>query len=153
MEKVINTVKSMLGMEVSNDSVNAKLFDSGRAIPAKSAYMHSKYGINKTQSSLLREFFVNANELIASKSNRNEYCCMLPVDNDIKKFIPHIVKRYRDELGYEVIVLDKNTKITTTDNKTVSLNKEISFIILMWDCADISEEVLPDVPEDNNKTA
>jgi hypothetical protein len=67
---------------------------------------------------------------------------MIEVDKDIKEFIPEIIERFQNKLGYTLVVLDKDTVITnkiTGDNKDFSIPTESTFIIIMWGNASISD--------------
>jgi hypothetical protein len=114
--------------------------------------MRAKYGMDTTQTSLLKKFFNDVNDLIAAKSLDGSYCCMIEIDKDIKQFIPEIIDRFQNKLGYTLVVIDKDTVITnkvTGDNKQLDIASDSAFIILMWSTAYISDIQTSDTIEEN----
>lgn len=120
----------------------SKIFNEERAVAAKSAYMQAKYGHSLTQTDLLKRFFANANAIIKEKCLAGTYCCMIEIDNDIKEHIAKIVYHFKTKLGYKLAIIDNNTIISNKDDSsTVNLQPNSTFLILMWNDADISETV------------
>jgi hypothetical protein len=119
---------------------------------AKSAYMRAKYGIDTNQTTLLKKFFNDVNALIAAKSLDGSYCCMIEIDKDIKQFIPEIIDRFQNKLGYTLVVIDKDTVITnkvTGDNKQLDIASDSAFVILMWGNAFISDIEASDITKED----
>lgn len=138
---MVEKFKEILGIK-QKDQNPQMMINSSKGITAKSAYMRSKYGQDTTQIELLKKFFTDVNNLISAKSMDGSYCCMIEVDKDIKEFIPEIIERFQNKLGYTLVVLDKDTVITnkiTGDNKDFSIPTESTFIIIMWGNASISD--------------
>lgn len=138
---IVNKVKNLFGLW-KNDDPDAKIFNSNKAINAKKAYMVSRYEHAISQKDLLQRFFASTNEQIAIKCAQKTFCCMVEIDDDIKEFIPNIVEHFQDKLGYKIIVIDNDTEILDkTTKKPVKVSPNSTFLILMWNTADISETV------------
>lgn len=132
-------VRKFFGLAPKYEASPYSVLNTSTGISAKSAYMRSKYGVDKSQTELLKSFFNDVNSLIASKTLDGSYCCMVEIDKDIKEFIPEIITRFRDKLGYNLIVLDENTVITNTSTKEeIKFSANSTFVVLMWSNPDIS---------------
>lgn len=137
---MFETIKNYLGFNTVQ-SEEDKIFNTNDSISAKSAYMHTKYGQDQNQKALLKAFFKSANDLIKQKTMQNAYCCMLEIDEDIVEFVPHIIKRYRDELGYNVVIMFDDTEIKQ-GNEYIRINSGSTFIILMWNNPNIKDDTV-----------
>lgn len=115
-----------------NETEEEKIFDSSSAVSAQSAYMSTKYGRDKSLKTLLSDFFTHANALIKTKTMNGDYCCMLEIDDDLYPYIPRIIVRFKDELGYNIALIDNNTEIVQNGKSMGKLNPDSTFIILMW---------------------
>lgn len=131
MNQTFAKVMKLFGVPV-NVTDEEQLLDSSCAISAKSAYMSTKYGTDKDVKQLLSEFFRHANESIKTKTLHNEYCCMLEIDSDLLHYVPMIVSRFKDTLGYNVIIIDNETEIVQGGKSLGKINPNSTFIILMW---------------------
>lgn len=136
----INTVIPFVGKKNNNDV--STVFNSNKAaISAEHAYQKSRFGCLKTDKQLLEEFFVKVRELIDEKNMAGKYCGMLEVIPDIIHFIPQIVDKLTNELGYKVVVLNDDVEIV--DNKTkehTQMKTGTTFLVLIW-----SKEAVQDV--------
>lgn len=132
---MLDKIKKLIGLPVHSDEI----FDSSTAINAKSAYMNTKYGRDRSREQLLRDFFKDTNSRIKTKTIQNEYCCMAEIDEDILCYLPVIMERYRDQLGYNVALITNGTKIQQPGEDPVEIKPASTFIIIMWNNADISE--------------
>lgn len=132
---MLNKIKELIGLPVHSDEI----FDSSTAINAKSAYMNTKYGRDRSREQLLRDFFKDTNGRIKTKTIQNEYCCMAEIDEDILCYLPVIMERYRDQLGYNVALITNGTKIQQPGEEPVEIKPASTFIIIMWNNANISE--------------
>lgn len=134
---MLDKLKTLVG--IPSKDANS-IFDSSTAISAKAAYMNTKYGRTRTREQLLRDFFKDTNDRIKTKTINNEYCCMVEVDEDIKCFLPIILDRYGKELGYNIAVITDGTKIQQPGEQPVELTPASTFVILMWNNADITDK-------------
>lgn len=140
--EIINRIRGFFGLETKKEATPYTVLNTSTGISAKSAYMRSKYGADKTQTELLKSFFSEVNSLIASKTMDGSYCCMVEIDKDIREFIPEIIKRFRDKLGYNLVVLDENTVIQNTKSgEEYKFSAQSTFVVLMW-----SNPVIGDIP-------
>jgi hypothetical protein len=152
MYNVIDKIRELFGQAPKQRPNPYMVLNTSTGMTAKSAYMRAKYGMDTTQTSLLKKFFNDVNDLIAAKSLDGSYCCMIEIDKDIKQFIPEIIDRFQNKLGYTLVVIDKDTVITnkvTGDNKQLDIASDSAFIILMWSTAYISDIQTSDTIEEN----
>lgn len=139
LNTIADNVRKFFGRTPKHEASPYSVLNTSTGISAKSAYMRSKYGVDKTQTELLKSFFNDVNSLIVSKTMDGSYCCMVEIDKDIKEFIPEIISRFRDKLGYNLVVLDENTVITNTATKEeIKFSANSTFVVLMWSNPDIS---------------
>lgn len=132
-------IRTFFGFRPKHEVSPYAVLNTSTGISAKSAYMRSKYGADKSQTDLLKAFFGEVNSLIASKTIDGSYCCMVEIDKDIKEFIPEIINHFRDKLGYNLVVLDENSVITNTAFKSeIKFSANSTFVVLMWSNPDIS---------------
>lgn len=134
---MFDKIKTFFGLSEPQTEED-KIFGVNEAISAKSAYMHTKYGQDQSQKELLKAFFKDAYDLIRSKTLKNAYCCMLEIDEDIIDFLPNIVNRFQNELGYNVVTISNDTEIKQ-DDKVVQIKPDSTFIIIMWNKANIKD--------------
>ena len=71
---------------------------------AKDAYLKSKYNRIEDDNTRLKNFKDDLNALIEAKCQISTYCCVVQVEDDLKKFIDDIVQEYKN-LGYTVVNL------------------------------------------------
>lgn len=132
---MFDKLKTLVGLQTKDEREH--LFDSSTAINAGAAYMTTKYGRNCSREQLLRDFFKNTNDRIKTKTMQNEYCCMVEIDSDILPYKDIILKRYGEELGYNIALIQNGTKISQPGTQPVEINPDSTFIILMWNNADL----------------
>jgi hypothetical protein len=142
MYNITDKVRELLGQAPKQKPNPYTVLNTSTGISAKSAYMRTKYGMDTTQTALLKKFFNDVNSLVAAKSLDGSYCCMIEIDKDIKQFIPEIIEHFQNKLGYTLVVIDRDTVITnkvTGDNKQLDIASDSAFVILMWSNAFISD--------------
>lgn len=134
---LIDKVRVLIGLNPKEQTAET-ILNSSTGISARSAYMRSKYGVDKTQVELLRAFFSNVNNLIASKTIDGSYCCMVEIDKDLEQFTDKIIEHFSTKLGYEVALISKDSTIqnavaTNGGTSEFSFSKiRSAFMILMW---------------------
>lgn len=141
-KSVYSDIKNYITGKRKQKNPESKIFNEERAVAAKSAYMQAKYGYALSQKDLLTRFFSNANAIIKEKCMAGTYCCMIEIDNDIKEHMAKIIQHFKVKLGYKLAIIDNDTVITNkSDNSSINLRPNSTFLILMWNDADISESV------------
>lgn len=123
---------SFFGRKQNND-VSTVFTSEKTAISAEHAYQKSRFGCLKTDKQLLEEFFVDVRHLIEQKNMAGKFSGIMEICDDIVQFIPQIVKKLTEELGYKVIVLDDETEIINKHTKEKTTMKTgTTFIVLIW---------------------
>ena len=84
--------------------------------PAKAtdAYLKTKYKVVKNDEERLNDFKVSLNSLIEGKSECGNYCCVIEMPDDIKKYIGDVMTEYKEH-GYSVANLKDSVKDVKTD--------------------------------------
>jgi hypothetical protein len=134
-------VKKFLRLEQDDKDVNDIL--SKDTITADRAYRYTRFGEYKSDRKLLKEFFDNVERMVAARNTCGKFFGMMDVDIDIQQFLPSIVNRLMNELGFKVIVMNDDTVIKTGDTET-KLNGGGTIIMLLW-----NRESIKDVKELN----
>lgn len=134
-------VKKFLRLDQDDKDVNDIL--SKDTITADRAYRYTRFGEYKSDRKLLKEFFDNVERMVAARNTCGKFFGMMDVDIDIQQFLPSIVNRLMNELGFKVIVMNDDTVIKTGDIET-KLNGGGTIIMLLW-----NRESIKDVKEMN----
>lgn len=84
--------------------------------PAKAtdAYLKTKYKVVKNDEERLNDFKISLNSLIEGKSECGNYCCVIEMPDDIKKYIGDVMTEYKEH-GYSVANLKDSVKDVKTD--------------------------------------
>lgn len=103
------------------------IFKKEDIITAKSAYYFSTYNRFYTDEELFSDLLKDIKTLIETKMRSNKYCAMIEVTKDKEKFLPEVIKRYRDA-GYDVMEIGKDTVI----NGSKMDNLTSTFVFFVW---------------------
>lgn len=99
---------------------------------AKEAYMQARYGsFKKNDKELLKTLFKKINDRIDSYSKSesgSKYSCMVEINNDIKKYSKYIADFYRDNLGYDVILIDNSSNLNGEQLSYL----DTTYLIINW---------------------
>lgn len=118
----------------TNSNDVSTVFDNQKnAICAEHAYQKSRFGCLKTDKELLNEFFGNVRSMIENKNIAGKFSGIIEVNSDIIQFMPKIMDKLTNDLGYKAVVLDDNVEIINkTTNVKSEMNTGSTFIILIW---------------------
>lgn len=136
-------------------TINAKMekMMQGSELSAEQAYMQAKYNKPLDFSALYKSFLNEVKDGILHKAQAGHYSYVAEIDEDLQQFLPDIVSHFRDDLGYQVIIINNKTELD--GKKLTKINS--CFIIFIWnyikkiaETNDVDTQVLNN-PKNSNK--
>jgi len=138
---VENIINKVINFGNKDSKTVSDILNNNKVINADQAYRYTRFGEFKSDKKLLEDFFYELNHMVDARNARGKFYGIIDVDIDIQKYLPLIMNKLRDELGFKVIVMDDDTVIKN-NNEEIKLNGGGKFIMLLW-----NRESIKDVQE------
>ena len=107
-----------------------------KVVSARDSYFRAKYGKEYTDDELMKNLSDEIKNGIRYKCECGKYCAMFEIDVDKEKFVPNIIKKYRDN-GYQVLLIKDDT---TLDGQVLSKLNSM-FLIFIWNNIQVQDEI------------
>ena len=135
---MLESFKKFLKIDDNIDNGNVDTaFKIKDSVNADAAYRLTKYGAVKSDNTLLSEFFDRVNRMVSGRNAAGKFFGVLDIDIDILQFLPEI-KAKLNELGYKVVVFDKDSVIKNGSDEFKIAGIE-TFIMILWDLESLKE--------------